>query len=134
MTNDYYRLMQSIGPKKAPKSLIQGVFVRIALEKKAEALKRFYGFSVAAIASFSSVITAIIMLIKSFTGSGISNYISLIFTDGFSFLAYWKEFGFFVLESLPMYTLILLFSGVLVLLWSLSKVTKQASVAFQTVT
>jgi hypothetical protein len=52
-------------------------------------------------------------------GSGFSEYLSLIFSDGGSLVAYWKEFLISLVESLPLLGITLVVASVLALLVSL---------------
>jgi hypothetical protein len=75
--------------------------------------------------SLAGLIPAFKMLTNDLSQSGFYEYFSLIFSDGGSILAYWKEFVFSLLESLPMVSIIFTFSLLFICFLSLRHLVKQ---------
>lgn len=130
METDYQKLFNTLSPTTPSETLLPSIVARIHAEKRKVAFKRFVIFATASVASLGGLVTAVVLLVRSFVQSGSYHYVSLLFSDGISLFSYWKEIGLFVAESLPALGLAFLFGAGLVFVWSLTKVVRQAEVAF----
>ena len=98
-------------------SLYSSVISRIYVEKKNQAKKRLVYNILTVFMSFLALIPTSIAMIDKLSTSGFYNYFSLIFSDGFTILSYWKELSLSLIESfsLPEFIIILSLSFILLL-------------------
>jgi len=104
---------------KSLKDLENKVFLRISRENKRMILrKRVFLLALLAV-SFVTTIEASIYTFSQFKQSGFYTYLSVIFLNLSDFSAYWKDLGMVLMESLPVYSLILLLSALFVFVFAL---------------
>jgi len=73
------------------------------------------GFSVSLVAIFP----AIVYLWQAFSQSGLSQYLTAIFSDGGVVLTYWRDYLSLIAESMPVFEVSIFFAVIFVLLLSL---------------
>jgi len=115
----------SIKPLRPPVFLFRKIIKCIAEEKKIKTAKRNFLYSVIAFTGLiSSLIWVVISAENALIGSDFSNALSTIFSDPLPAIANWKNFGFFLLESLPLDYLLILFAALFILLLSRRYIAK----------
>ena len=70
--------------------------------------------------SASVAILYFINLFKDFYQSGLSDYLSLIFSDGSALLSYWQSYLMSVVESFPIIPIAIILICILAFIWSLN--------------
>jgi len=118
-------LFKSVESQELPKNLKSTVFLAIKQERRKQAIKHLIVSSVALVLSLGATIWAFIYTVSAFAQTGFSEYFSLLLSERFSVLAYWKEIGLTLAESLPVFSLAILLLMVSSLLWSARKTTKE---------
>lgn len=118
-------------PMLEPKvGLYHLIIMRIALAKQRGARVRTALFGALALLSGAALVPALQYTAEQFYASGFYDYLTLIFSDRGFVLAYWRQFGLSLFESLPSLALLLLLPIVLALGYSLYRVVQTGRVAF----
>lgn len=115
---------------KAPESLYEAVRVRITALERRSARVRSALFGALSLVSLAALVPALQYAGQQFYASGFYDYFTLLFSDSSLALAYWRELGLSLLESLPSLALLLLIPIVAMLLWSLKRAAQTARTAF----
>ena len=111
------KLFSLIEPSENLKNSIINI---IRYEERKKAIYKIVFSSVVSLASISLAIFYAISIVKDFYQSGLSDYISLIFTDGTSLISYWQSYFMSILESLPILQITIVFASMWALVWSLN--------------
>jgi len=115
MRQDFEKLFTfSVSPEPAP-DLVGKVMQRIRSEQRL-AVSKWRG-AIAFVPAFR-------MVQSGFTESGFMQFFSLLFTDFSIVMTYWKSFGLSLLEALPVVSLSIFFTIVLVFLESFVQLVK----------
>src|SRR3989338_679254 len=114
----------NIPPEPSP-HLFDNVLRRIGHEKQRVVRRRFAFFSLTLASSAIGAIPAFQWVMSSFAESGSLEFLSLIFSDFGTVSAYWRSFGFALLESLPVLGIIALLGAVFVFLQSLRLASRE---------
>jgi hypothetical protein len=93
--------------------LKENIIHKIDKEAKKKAVFAFVFGGLTSLTSVLAMIYSFVLVVKDYYVSGLSEYISLVFSDSSIILSLWKEFIFSVVDSLPFLTITL----ILVLLW-----------------
>src|SRR3989338_2080670 len=125
MRQDFEKLFTfSVSPEPAP-DLVGKVMQRIRSEQRLAVSKWRGGlFGVSMLASAIAFVPAFRMVQSGFTESGFMQFFSLLFTDFSIVMTYWKSFGLSLLEALPVVSLSIFFTIVLVFLESFVQLVK----------
>ncbi len=114
MENYYSKIFTDVEP---PKNLLQSIMANISLKKREQALRRHI------LIMLPILLTAFVMssyfaflLNESLSGSGLPNYISLIFTDTATVLENISMYISLIAESIPSFTFSVLLIGIFGLL------------------
>ncbi len=110
---------------EADSSLAQNIWDSIIARNKRVARFKLWAFSSVSLASLIGFIPAWHLLSNDLAQSGIYEYLSLAFSNGSSFFAYWKEFVLSIAESLPTISIALSLSLIFIFFLSLRFATKQ---------
>jgi len=125
MTKDWEKLFSYYNAPEPPNDLLEKIMKRINQEKRLLTLKRrLFIFSTSLIGSIVLFIPALKGVISGFTQSGFVQYFSLLFSDAEIVLAYWQNYTFSLLETLPVVSLILLLATVIAILELLKLLAK----------
>lgn len=109
---------------KPPKSLFEKVMRRIREERKLLALKRKLIFlSIVFVGSIAALIPTFRMAQAEFAESGFATFFSLLFSDVGIIAAYWQNFALSLLETLPVTSLIIFLTVMLLFLESFKLLT-----------
>jgi len=102
-----------------PSGLFSAILERIEWEKRRLARIRIAVFGFATTVSAFALFPVMQYAGAEFIRSGFSEYVALFFSDSSMVLIYWKEFALLLVESLPLFGLVLLGVTTLVFLGSL---------------
>lgn len=129
MEKDYTKLFQTLKPVTVPTGLSRVINARIEREQRRGARVRIAVFAPLALLSGVAVIFSFQYLVQELSRSGISEYFSVLLSDGGVALAYWKEFSLSVVEQLPVLGGALFLGAVLALLSSLKSIIQNTQIA-----
>jgi hypothetical protein len=101
------------------------IWRNIARRNKKAAQIKLWSFAAVTLLSLVLLIPAANTLALDFSKSGFYEYFSLIFSGGSGAIAYWRELGFSILESLPAMSIIFVLSLVFFLFLSIRQIFKQ---------
>jgi hypothetical protein len=93
--------------------------------KKEEMKMTIYKIVISSVVSLTSVLVAIIFvinIIQDASQSGLTNYLSLLLSDGASILSYWQSYALSIVESLPIIPITIVFASIWIFVWSISSV------------
>ena len=128
MTRTYKELFDLL-QDQIPTNLEAVIIKRVKCEQKRFARIRFSFQSTLAGASLIGLVEAGIYLFKSIQQTGFYEYASLAFSDGAVLSLYWKELVLSLVDSLPLFGLIIFMSVTALFIWSTVKALKDASTA-----
>ena len=102
MSKDYEKLFSQLKPAEPPVGLFERIIFAIRQEQELQhARKLLFGFLFLLIISFMSTFLSFTMLINQLENSGIIYFVSAAVSNLNIFLNLWQDFGFAILESLP---------------------------------
>ncbi len=110
---------------KPNKELGDKIWSKIIAHNRRIAYFKITSYSIVGVASLLGLIPMFKILANDFTQSGFYEYLSLAFSKGGIFSAYWKEFAFSIAESLPAMSIIYALTLIFVFFLSLHYVIKQ---------
>ena len=93
--------------------------------KKEESKRLIYkiGLSTSlSLVSIFSIVFLIINIVKDYYQSGLSEYISLLFSDGVLLASYWQSYMMSVIEALPIFAITLVLASLWIFVLSLNSV------------
>lgn len=122
--------MAHFEPKEPFEALFKKVMRRIKQEQRLLVVKRLAAFSIILAGSAAAFVPAFRMVSADFAESGFVEFFSLIFSDSALITAYWQNFVFVLLESLPVMSMIVFLITVLAFLSSLKYIVRDARVVF----
>ena len=119
---------------EADPRMAENVYHTIILRNKRETLFKLWAFAFAGFISFVGLIPMTITLLGNLARSGLYDYFSLIFENGWSMLSYWKELLFSMAQSLPttsiVFTLSLIFVFFLSIRYTMKEIDKNQLMGF----
>lgn len=115
-----------------PSGLFAVILERIEWERRRLARIRIAVFGFATTVSAFALFPVMQYAATEFTRSGFSDYSGLFFSDSGVVLVYWKEFALSLVESLPLFGLVLIGVTTLVLLGSLRLIAADLRTALLT--
>lgn len=130
MEKDYQKLFQTLKNPEVPVGLQDAVLARIDTEARRASRIRFAIFAPLLIVSVISVISSFQYLVQETVQSGLTNYFSIILSDGGAVLTYWKEFLTYTADQAPILGLAIFFGTIFALLVSLKATLRNAQVIF----
>ena len=95
----------------------------INMIKKEESKRNIYKIVFGSVLSMSSIlimVISIISIVNDAYQSGLSSYLSLIFSDGASIATYWQSYIMSVVESLPIIPITIVVASVGIFIWSIN--------------
>jgi hypothetical protein len=129
MPQDYQKLFSYISTQEPSQELLGKIMSRIEGERKMVAIKRkIIVFSVGLAGSILALVPAFKMVWDGISSSGFAQFLSLLFTDSEVVMAYWQSFAMTLLESLPMFSIILFLVIVFTLLGSARFLSKNIKI------
>ena len=121
----YKKPFEGLSNSRVPSHFTARLNERIAVYEKRRFIVRMTSYVTLSIASVSALVASCVYVWNAIMTSGFGQYASLVFTDG-SALAFSKELGLTLVESLPVFGVILVLVTVLSSLWALSKLVRQS--------
>ncbi|MDD5639231.1 MAG: hypothetical protein PHR47_00250 [Candidatus Pacebacteria bacterium] len=125
MEKEYKKLFMNMEEANPSNKLFEKIMLRISREEKLSIVKkRIAVFSVFLIISLGGFVYSFIAVQNALVSSGFTQFFSLIFSDFNIVIAYWQNFLFTLLESLPVFAMVvflIMFSIVLSFLTFLMK-------------
>jgi len=105
---------------EVPVGLFDRIICRIREERRISVFRRRFAFySAGAIGSFIAFIPAFNAMWTELAQSGLAHFISLIFSDTGTVLAFWDVFVLSILESLPAFSIAVVLAILFIFLGSL---------------
>jgi hypothetical protein len=102
MRKDYEKLFTHLKTPEPPPGLFDRIILAIKREQELQRTKRLlFSFLFLLIASFIATPLSWTMLVNQVKSSGILYFVSTAVIDFGTFLAFWKDFGLAIAESLP---------------------------------
>ncbi|MBN1325637.1 hypothetical protein JW977_01480 [Candidatus Falkowbacteria bacterium] len=112
--------LSNFKPIEPPKELFNNITERLKKEQNFFALKlRLAIFSICLTISLVAFAPVLKMLYVDFSQSGFIKFLSLIFSDFEIIKIYWQNFIFVLLETLPIFSLLLFFGTIFVIFESI---------------
>ena len=102
------------------KNLKSSIMFKIRKEEIKIAIYKIVAGSVASLASISVAIIFLLNIVNDAHQSGLSDYLSLLLSDGASLLSYWQSYAMSVLESLPIIPIAIVVASIGVFVWSVN--------------
>ncbi|MFA6252313.1 MAG: hypothetical protein WCX74_02855 [Candidatus Paceibacterota bacterium] len=107
MENEYKKLFNNLNEAIPSNDLFEKIVIRIGKEEKLQIVKkRIILFSLFLVASSLGLIYSFLAVQDALVSSGFAQFFSLIFSDFGIVAAYWQNFAFTLLESLPVFALV----------------------------
>jgi len=125
MRNKSLSFLTEVDP---PEGLSARVLLCIRAEKQRIARIRLYLFGTASAISFVALFPALQYTFYEIANSGFTDYASLLFSDATSLLPYWREFTMSLVETLPVFGLIISLGLVFLMLESLRTAIRNMNV------
>lgn len=125
MRQNYEQLFTHLSPPEPPEGLFNKIMSRIRREQRLTIVKRRLVFlAVLLIGSMTALVPAWQTMRAGFIESGFINFVSLLFSDASAVLAYWQNFAWAVLESLPTMGMIMFLAAAFAFLESLKFIAR----------
>ncbi|MFA4936820.1 MAG: hypothetical protein WC575_00805 [Patescibacteria group bacterium] len=125
MHQDYHKLLNLLDSPQPPENLFNLILKRVELEKQRTKAKiRLVIFSVTTVISLVALIITYQITSSHLYQSGFAETFSLIFSDWQYLSGYWQNFTMFLLESLPVTSLIMLLVSMLLFINSIKVLIK----------
>jgi Na+-transporting NADH:ubiquinone oxidoreductase subunit NqrE len=107
---------------------------RIILTRVSFIVRRRFAFrGLLALGAFSGVIWSLPLIGVAITESGFYSYLSLFISDSGLALTYWRELSLTLVESIPLFTLIIFFGLVTFFFWIIPRVVDDAQLVLSPV-
>ena len=105
-------------------NLKNSIINTIKREKTKKTIYKIAFSSILSLVSVSMVVIFVTSIIKDAYQSGLSEYLSLLVSDGALVASYWKAYVMSIIESLPILQITVVFASTWVFLWSISSVSE----------
>lgn len=128
---NYEQLFGRLDKREPPAGLLERIMLRIAEERRRRVQMRTAVFGVLSLVALAALVPAWRELNSEITQSGFSQFASLIFSDGAALAAYWQDFAFSLLESLPVFGMVAVLGVLLALFSSLKFFVQDAGMVFR---
>ena len=131
MQSNWEKVVRRMSEGEAPAGLGARIVLAIARESIRQARMRLALFGGVALASFGALVPVLRYAFESASGSGFSDYFSLVFSDAPAVLASWREFLLLLAESLPVASILAALAALFVFLVSCVLAAQYAKPAFR---
>jgi len=118
---DKNQLFNIVEPKNGLKT---SIFSKIRALEMRKTINKVVLSSFFSLVSITSIVFFVINIINDASKSGLSQYLSLIFTDGKIIATYWQTYILSVVESLPIIPIAIVVASISVFVWSLNNFLK----------
>ena len=113
------QLFSTIEPSRALKN---SIINKIKIEETKKTIYKIVFSSAVSLASVSVAVFSIINIIKDASQSGLSEYLSLLSSDGALISTFWQTYVMSVIESLPIIPITIVVASVWIFAWSIGSV------------
>jgi hypothetical protein len=113
------QLFSTIEPSQTLKC---SIINKIKIEESKRTIYKMVFSSVVSLASVSTAVIFVINIIKDASQSGLSEYLSLMFSDGASIISFWQTYVMSIMESLPIIPITIVVASIWIFVWSLNSV------------
>ena len=113
-------------PEPSPE-LRKNILLRIEREEWRKLLVRTISFGTILLLSLFFVLYGIVDVLNEASRSGFSAFVSLFFSDSSATLASFSNYMLSLIESFPIYSTVLLLSGLFFMIWSASRFTEEVT-------
>lgn len=120
MEEDCDKPFKSAELVEPPGHMLGAILGRIQTIKRRRAIARFVAGASSAVFSIITLLWGLQYLIVDMARSGFFNFSSLVFSDGGAILAYWRDFLFSLVESMPAFGMIIVLTALFAFGLSLS--------------
>ena len=127
---DYQELFSEATEVSLPPELFSSVLVRVRLEQKRAARKELAFVGTLALGSATSAIPITTSIFSSLSQTSFYQFLVLIFSDGLDMLTYWREILMSLAESLPIFSITIFMTVLVVLLWSVARTARDIKIVF----
>ncbi|MFA6227422.1 MAG: hypothetical protein WC631_03025 [Candidatus Paceibacterota bacterium] len=114
--NNFFEIMEP------SENLRSSIINRIEMEEKRDVVYRIVLGGTISLASMSMMIVYVLNIIKDAYQSGLSEYISLLFSDGALLISYWQTYTMSIIESLPVVPITIVVVSILIFVWSINMI------------
>ena len=104
--------------------LKESILNKIEKESKKKAVFSFILGGFTSVTSILAAIYSIVLIVKDYYVSGLSEYISLVFSDSSVVFGLWKEYIYSIVESLPFVTMTVTLVSLWIFIWSIRYMIK----------
>lgn len=112
------RLISYIIAMKAPSDLAKNILLRIDREERRRFLVKTVAFGAVLAGSLAAVVMSTMNMAADLARSGFLSFASLLFSDFSAAMASFSDFIFSLAASFPVFSAVLLLSGIFVAIWS----------------
>lgn len=131
MEKDYKKLFQGLESPALPSGLYQSVLNEISLAERRVSQVRLAVFVPLVLISSFAVFASFQYLAGETAQSGLSEYLSILFSDGGTVLSYWKEFLISLAETAPVFGTALFLGAIWALMVSIKSALKNTQIALR---
>jgi len=103
-------------------NLRNSIINKIKKEEMKRTIYKIVFSSVVSLSSVSLAIFSITYVIKDAYQSGLSEYLSLLLSDGGLLVSYWQTYAMSIVESLPIVPITLVVASIWIFVWSVNSV------------
>ena len=121
---DYQKLFRALENPAVPAGLRDSILARIDDEARRVSRLRLAVFVPLVVVSALATVVSFQYLVRETAQSGLSEYLSILFSDGDTMLSYWKEFLISLAEAAPVFGMTVSLGAVLALMGSLKATIK----------
>lgn len=130
MEKDYQKLFRGLGCPSVPVGLYDSVLLRIDGEARRASRLRLAVFVPLVVLSSVATVVSFQYLARETVQSGLSEYLSILFSDEGTILLYWKEFLISLAEQAPVFGMTLFLGTIVALVSSLKATIKNTQTMF----
>ncbi len=131
MRKDYEKLFSHLEPPEPSAGLLNRIMKQIRREQYMRTLRlRFAFFIILLAASATAAVPAYRAMQSSIAESGFMQFLSLLFSDTGTVMAYWDSFVLTLLEALPVISIAVLLASIIAFLESLKFIIRNFKTIF----
>lgn len=124
MRQDYKQLFSNLQEPAPSAGLSDRVIASIKADRKWRQIHlRVYAYLAIFVFSSIALIPSVLLVRNNLSGTGFTQYFSLLFTDFSVIMGYWQNYSLTLLESLPTFSLSVFLGLIVLILLSFRKLT-----------
>ncbi len=125
-----HKLFSKLQTRKVPEGLLEKIMMKVSLKQRRRAIWEFVCSSLVFVATLGLLVPAVSAAHNAMVSSGFYQYIALIFSNFSEVMSSWQDFMFSLLESLPVFSIIVFLAILFFLLASLRYISRDAKILF----